>query len=120
MRDELHPNVFREVNERIAEITKTWRWDDPQGYLCECADGRCTETVWLTRAQYESVRDAPSRFLTAPGHEPAGGSRVVERHAAFVVVETPDGDGGAHRRASSPAARRPSAAAVRAAHRPRP
>jgi hypothetical protein len=89
VRDALRANVFREVNERIAEITGVWHWEDPQGYLCECADGACTQAVWLTRAQYESIRAARSRFLTAPGHE-RGAARVVERHADFFVIETPD------------------------------
>ena len=77
MRDELHPNVFREVNERIAEITGAWHWVDPQGFLCECADGGCTEAVWLTRAQYTSIRADRSRFITAPGHEQAGDPEPV-------------------------------------------
>ena len=119
MRDELHPNVFREVNERIAEITGGWHWVDPQGFLCECADGGCTEAVWLTRAQYTSIRADRSRFITAPGHEQAGAARVVERHAAFVVVETSD-NGDTDLLEGSAAARTPSSAAVRAAHRPRP
>ena len=118
MRDALRANLFREVNERIAEITGMWRWDDPQGYLCECADGGCTEAVWLTTAQYKAIRAARSRFLTAPGHE-HGAARVVERHADFVVIETPE-DAGTSRRPRSPPARTPSAAGARAAHRPRP
>lgn len=117
MRDALRPNVFREVNERIAEVTGVWRWEEPQGYLCECADGGCTEAVWLTRAQYESIRAARSRFVTAPGHERA--ARVVERHADFVVIEAPE-DAAAGKLPRTRPARTPAAAGARAAHRPRP
>lgn len=87
MSDEVRASVFREVNDRIAEITGTWAWEDGQGFLCECAAGRCTEAVWLTRAQYEAIRAVPTQFFTVPGHELAGEDRVVERHEGFVVVE---------------------------------
>lgn len=117
MRDGLRRNVFREVNDRIAEVTGMWRWEEPQGYLCECADGGCTQSVWLTRAQYESIRAARSRFFTALGHE-RGTARVVERHADFVVIEAPESAGtGPRPRARS--ARTPAAVGARAAHRPR-
>ena len=86
MSDELRSSVFREVNDRIAEITGTWEWEDRQGFLCECAAGRCTEAVWLTRAQYEAIRAVPTLFFTVPGHELPGEDRTVERHEGFVVV----------------------------------
>ena len=37
MSDDLRPGIFREVNDRIAEITGTWHWEEKQGFLCECA-----------------------------------------------------------------------------------
>jgi hypothetical protein len=87
---ELRSDIFREVNERIAEITGMWQWEDKQGFLCECATAHCTQAVWLTRAQYASVRAARSRFVAAPGHELPGGGRVVERYEEFVVIEKLD------------------------------
>lgn len=85
--DDARSGVFREVNERIAEVAGRWEWDDTQGFLCECARGDCVESVHLTRAEYESVRSGSSRFFTTPGHELAEQERVVERHDGFVVVE---------------------------------
>ncbi len=111
MSEPFRPALFREVNERIAEVTGRWHWDDEQGFLCECPSADCTEAVWLTRAQYDAIRSARTRFLAAPGHEVAGKGRVVERHERFVVIETLD-DG-----AERPARRRASAS-VRAAPRP--
>lgn len=87
MSDGLRPEIFREVNERIAEITCPWRPEDKQGFLCECSAPHCRQSVWLTRAQYDAIRTARTRFLAAPGHEAAGDGRVVERHGGFVVVE---------------------------------
>ena len=80
-------NVFREVNERIAEITRSWAWEGGQAFLCECSTGRCTRAIWLTREEYEGIRAEPGRFLTAPGHEVDGEDRIVERHDVFVVIE---------------------------------
>lgn len=87
MMDELQPSIFREVNERIAEITHTWEWDGKQGFLCECAAGRCTQAIWLTRTQYEAIRAEPAQFFVVPGHELAAKERIVARHEDFVVVE---------------------------------
>lgn len=91
MSDELRPGIFREVNERIAEITRAWQWEAKQGFLCECATGHCTQPVWLTRAQYQSIRAARDRFFTVPGHERRRDTRVVERHDDFFVVENGNG-----------------------------
>ena len=87
MTTDLRADVFREVNERIAEITRSWAWEGGQAFLCECSTGRCTLAIWLTREQYEGIRAKPGRFLTAPGHEVDGEDRIVERHEAFVVIE---------------------------------
>lgn len=88
MSSEIRPGIFREVNERIAEITGMWHWEDKQGYLCECAATQCTESVWLTRGQYESIRATPGRFVLVPGHEPAQSARDPESHGDFVAVES--------------------------------
>jgi hypothetical protein len=78
--------VFREVNERIAEITAGWTWAGAQGFMCECAREGCTQVVLLTREQYLAVRSSTGRFVIAPGHEQPS-ARVVESHEQFVVVE---------------------------------
>ena len=87
MIEELRPEIFREVNERIAEITDPWPPEDKHGFLCECSAPHCMQSVWLTRAQYDLIRAARTRFLAAPGHEAAGDGRVVEQHRDFVVIE---------------------------------
>ena len=86
MSDRAESEVFREVNERIAELASGWSWSGTQGFMCECATAGCMQLVLLTREEYESVRAGSAHFLTAPGHR-ADGERVVESHRLFVVVE---------------------------------
>lgn len=87
MSNTLRPSVFREVNERIAETTGTWEWEEKQGFLCECAAGGCTEAIWLTRAEYEGIRAEQTHFVAVAGHERAEEERVVGRNDGYVVVE---------------------------------
>lgn len=86
MSEHVCSGIFREVNETIAQITGVWRWEERQGFLCECARADCTQAVLLTRAEYEAIRAEPSQFVTVPGHERPGLERVVERGDSFVVV----------------------------------
>jgi hypothetical protein len=81
--------LFREVNERIAELETGFGEDDGLlvGFVCECPDEDCGETLEVTRRQYEAVRDNPRRFIVLPGHEDADLARVIERHPQFMVVE---------------------------------
>jgi hypothetical protein len=84
--------LFREVNERIEELeTDLAGYGEEDalliGFVCECGDESCGETLEVTRAQYESARTDPRRFLVLAGHEDADVARVVERHAHYLVVE---------------------------------
>jgi hypothetical protein len=80
--------LFREVNEQVKRLSDTW--DDPTegriGFVCECSDDTCTETVHVSLEQYEAVRADPRWFLLVPGHEGAF-EHVVERGEGYVVVE---------------------------------
>ena len=76
--------LFREVNERIREITT---WDTGAEFLCECGDPDCTQPIVMTVEEYEAVRSRPTRFVIVPGHEVPDLERVVERTDRFAVVE---------------------------------
>ena len=83
--------VFREVNERIAELTGRLIGDDGspiQLFICECSDGDCAESVQATLSDYEAIRANGARFLLAPGHELTGIDHVVDGNVRFIVVET--------------------------------
>jgi hypothetical protein len=84
--------LFREVNERVEELEADLPGpavDDahPIGFVCECPDKGCGETIELTRSQYEAVRADPRHFLVLPGHAKTGVEKVIERHAGYLVVE---------------------------------
>ena len=80
--------LFKEVNERIRELSDTFgRDDETYDFLCECSDPSCTKRVVLTRAEYEDVRSDPTRFVVAKGHVLHEIEAVVERANDHVVVE---------------------------------
>ena len=74
--------VFREVNERISDVTR----ENAAEYLCECATATCTETIQMTVAEYEDVRSVPTHFAVLHGHEVPDLEEVVARQDAFLVV----------------------------------
>jgi hypothetical protein len=47
--------LFREVNERIAELLERWP-SAPGDFLCECDKTGCTRRVTLVLAEYRSLR----------------------------------------------------------------
>ena len=84
--------IFREVNERVEEVSTGLAGFGESdsllvGYVCECGLEDCSEPIEVTRAQYEAARAYPRRFLVLPGHEDTDAARVVERHPHFLVVE---------------------------------
>ena len=84
-------SLFREVNERIGEITQAHETNGE--VLCECANRECVATIPLTLTEYETVRGFPTHFLVAPGHVDPEIERVVEEDERYVVVEK-FGEGG--------------------------
>jgi anti-sigma B factor antagonist len=79
--------LFREVNERLEEVSGDVGKDDTVEFLCECGDPTCLEAVSLTLEEYEAIRKHSDRFVIAEGHVVAGVERVVARHGAAEVVE---------------------------------
>jgi hypothetical protein len=80
--------VLREVNERIAEIARSWSGDAP-AFLCECSHDGCTQSLALSLPEFERIRSSPNLFMIAPGHESAEVDRVVEtRHGSTLVEKT--------------------------------
>jgi hypothetical protein len=80
--------LFREVNERIREISDTFQQEyATYDFVCECSDPACAERVVLTRAEYEHIRSEPTRFVVAKGHALPEIESVVKRAQDHVVVE---------------------------------
>lgn len=89
--------LFREVNERIAEITEdlaegSANPEQVDGLICECSDQLCLERVGpLAIAEYEAVRQDPRRFIIAANHQAPDVEIVVEKHVTHWVVEKAEG-----------------------------
>jgi hypothetical protein len=99
--------LYREVNERVAEVAEQFlevQVQTPVGFICECGAADCTEPIATTLAEYEAIRDEPTRFAVVPGHEAPEIESVVERHPAYLVVEKRDEDAQEVARATDPRA----------------
>ena len=80
--------LFREVNERIREITTDY--GDAE-FLCECGDPTCALPVALDLAEYEAVRENPAQFVLVPGHEMPEVEDVVMQNERYAVVRKHSG-----------------------------
>jgi len=80
-------SLFREVNERIAELNQAFEVEGRSEFLCECTREECKEPISISIEEYEIVRAASTRFFVVPGHEDESVERVVERNDRYVVVE---------------------------------
>lgn len=93
--------LFREVNERIAELTGDWSETGVSLFVCECGNPGCAEALEISRAGYDRVRAHGARFVVAVGHQLPELERVVEGSDRYLVVET-IGAAAAIARASDP------------------
>ena len=80
-------SLFREVNERIAELNQTFQVEGRSEFLCECGREECRQPVSISIDEYETVRRTSTRFFVLPGHEDTSVESVVERSERYVVVE---------------------------------
>ena len=76
-------SLFREVNERIEELSRSATMPS---FICECCDEGCDEMMALTLEEYEHVRSDPNWFAVLPGHEVPAVEEVVEAGERYVVV----------------------------------
>lgn len=84
----LNEALFRDVNERIREISDTFgQKDSTYDFLCECSDPECAERVVLTASEYEFVRADSTRFVVAKGHAMPEIESIVDHAKDHVVVE---------------------------------
>ena len=79
--------VFREVNDRIAELPGSFMDGGVKLFVCECSRESCAEALEITFDEYEAVRRHNGRYLLARGHQVDELERVVDEGARYVVVE---------------------------------
>jgi hypothetical protein len=80
--------LFREMNGRLSELYLQ-RKPPHRTFVCECGDKACTDGIVLTVAEYDAVRDHPTRFAIVRGHEFDYGERVAAVNDGFSTVEKP-------------------------------
>lgn len=80
-------NAFRDLNESLESSVHRRRSDeDLGGFVCECGNGACEDTVRLQLAAYEEIRDDSRLFFVVPGHEVPEAEDVVRRGDNYFVV----------------------------------
>jgi hypothetical protein len=83
--------LFREVNERVAELAETAPAPDLIGVLCECGDKDCMSEVRMSLVEYERLRQDPARFVVVHGHEEPSVEGVVESTQSYHVIKKDPG-----------------------------
>jgi len=78
--------LFREVNERVADMQATFSGPDPE-WVCECGDETCFDKVSVPIDDYQQIRAHDDWFLIRPGHEKIDVEKVVRQRDGFLVVE---------------------------------
>jgi hypothetical protein len=62
--------LFRDVNERVEALEEGFSSVAPVGaWVCECANGTCSERVEMSASEYEEIRSGGARFFVAPSDE---------------------------------------------------
>jgi len=88
--------LFREVNERVAEVATHFieveTHSEPVDFTCECGRGDCASPMTMTIVEYEAIRAEPTYFGVVPGHEQPEIESVIGRHPTYLVVEKRDED----------------------------
>jgi recombinational DNA repair protein RecR len=85
--------LFREVNERVAEVAEQFlEAESPVEFCCECSNGECSEQIAISLVEYRGVRAIPTQFAVVPGHELPEIERVVRRFPTYFVIEKLDPD----------------------------
>ena len=75
--------LFREVNERIEELSKPAY---SRAFICECCNVECNQTLAITIEEYERMRSDGNRFAVLPGHEDRDVEDVVEATERYLIV----------------------------------
>jgi hypothetical protein len=79
--------LFRQVNEKIAELERFRSSEDTLSLICECRRLGCGDHVEVPAAVYATLtKDGGSAFVVLRGHEDPEHEDVVTDHGSFLVV----------------------------------
>lgn len=87
----LNEALFREVNEEIGALTRSFADGQAFEIICECGDGECTERLSVNLSVYGKARANGNTFLIATGHDIPDLETVIERFGDYVMVEKHQG-----------------------------
>jgi hypothetical protein len=79
--------LFREVNERIEQISADASGSKFGEFVCECGEDTCLELIRLTLPEYEEVRSVSDHFAMKPGHEHPDFERIIDRRDRYVIID---------------------------------
>jgi hypothetical protein len=83
--------LFREVNERVAEVATHYieveTHADKIDFTCECGRADCSESITMTLVDYEAIRAESTHFGVVPEHEQPEIESVIRRFPNYFVVE---------------------------------
>ena len=89
-RIEENEKLFREVNERVAQMHTGHDYGPDPEWVCECGDETCFGKVVVNLDEYRDVRGHDTWFVIKPGHEKTDVERVVRERNDYLVVEKAD------------------------------
>jgi hypothetical protein len=78
--------LFREVNERVAEVATRYEVEtltQAVDFTCDCGRIDCSETMMMTIVEYEAIRARSTHFGVVPQHEQPEIESVIERHPSY-------------------------------------
>jgi hypothetical protein len=88
-------SCLRQVNETIAIVfTSPQPITFPIAFVCECGRLTCSGVIWLTLAEYESLRAQDGCFAVRLDHVDPDEERVSEQPGYVVARRYPPGTDG--------------------------
>ena len=86
--------VFREVNERIEGLQRTFALTEGEELhiVCECDRLDCNVGLDVPVPIYERTRQDSARFLVSPGHEDGDVEDVIDTGGNYLIVRKKPGD----------------------------
>jgi hypothetical protein len=78
--------LFRQVNDTIADLDLLRGDGDSLALICECSSLGCAEPVDVPVSLYATLRNDPTAFIVGRGHEDPEHESVVADHGSFLLV----------------------------------
>ncbi|HKG44896.1 MAG TPA: hypothetical protein VKB10_11715 [Gaiellaceae bacterium] len=88
-RIEENERLFREVNERVAQMHAGFQSGPDPEWVCECGDETCFEKLTVPLETYREIRSHDAWFVIKRSHDKPDVERIVREAAGYVIVEKP-------------------------------